>query len=317
MTMSAVPTDGDLVLAAQAGDAGSLAVLLERHRSGMYAVAVRLLGYSPDADDAVQDAIVVALRRIGEVRDPAAVSAWLRAIVRNGCRMRRRAPIVASLPDPLLLRLPAGDLSPEDLLERQALRDWLWHALAELSESLRLTILLRYFTSVTAYEQIAALCDVPVGTVRSRLSQARRKLADALLATASLAHAEADALAGARRHEFTDLLAAAERGALPLALAGRWATDVEIVGPQGQSGSGLGLLVHAMDSDLTAGVRQRPATVLASRDLTIVEADLLSPSDDPHHCPPTVLWLQVLRAGRVRRLRLFHPRPAFDTGDGR
>ncbi len=54
----------------------------------MRAVAMSLLGYGPDAEDVVQDAALTALRRIGDVRDPAAVGAWLRAVVRNAARMR-------------------------------------------------------------------------------------------------------------------------------------------------------------------------------------------------------------------------------------
>ncbi|MGH2369756.1 MAG: RNA polymerase sigma factor, partial [Chloroflexota bacterium] len=196
------------------------------------------------------------------------------------------------------------------VLDRQALRDWVWHALGELSEPLRMAALLRYFSGVSSYDQIAALCGVPVGTVRSRLNQAKRKLADALLAGAGLAHDGAASLASARRQEFAELLAAAERGAFAGALAGRWSRDAEIVAPDGQRTRGLAFLLRAMDSDLEAGVHQRPVNVIASRDVTIVEADLLSPPDDPDHCPPGVVWLEVLRDGRVERLRLFHPRPS-------
>lgn len=64
-----------------------------------------------------------------------------------------------------------------------------------------------------------------------------------------------------------------------------------------------------MDRDLTAGVRQELVNVVASRELIIWEAALISPPDDPTHCPPGVVWMQVLTAGRVQRLRLFHPGP--------
>jgi RNA polymerase sigma-70 factor (ECF subfamily) len=314
--MQDLATDTELVLAAQGGDAGGLAVLLERHRAGMLAVALRILGYSPEAEDVVQDAVLVALRRIDELRDPAAVGPWLHAIVRNACRMRLRV----SHSDPLAipaLGLPSAEPSPEEVLDRQALRDWVWHALGDLSEPLRLVVMLRYFSGVSSYGQIAALCGVPVGTVRSRLNQAKRKLAGALLASAGQAHDGASSLAVARCQEFADLLTAAERGTLPAALAGRWSPDSEIVAPDGRRTRGLDFLIYAMDSDLTAGVHQRPANVVASRDLTIVEAELLSPSDDPDHCPRGVVWLSTLRDGRVRRLRLFHPQPsptAAETG---
>jgi RNA polymerase sigma-70 factor (ECF subfamily) len=67
----------------------------------MRAVALSLLGHGPDVDDALQDAALVALRRIGDVRDPAAVGAWLRMVVRNACRMRLRAPVAVSLTEEL------------------------------------------------------------------------------------------------------------------------------------------------------------------------------------------------------------------------
>ena len=75
-----------LVRAAQAGDTAGLGALLERHRSRLHAIAVSMLGHGPQAEDAVQDAFLIALRRIGELRDPAAARAWLVAILVNVCR---------------------------------------------------------------------------------------------------------------------------------------------------------------------------------------------------------------------------------------
>lgn len=54
-------TDAELVGLARSGDASCLGLLFERHMADMRAVAVALLGYGPDADDAVQDATVAAL----------------------------------------------------------------------------------------------------------------------------------------------------------------------------------------------------------------------------------------------------------------
>jgi RNA polymerase sigma-70 factor (ECF subfamily) len=67
--MGAAPLDSELVRAAQAGDAGSLGLVLTRHRADLYAVALAVLGHSPDAEDAVQEATLIALRRIGDVRE--------------------------------------------------------------------------------------------------------------------------------------------------------------------------------------------------------------------------------------------------------
>ena len=57
-------SDAQLARAAQSGDAASLGVLLERHRAPLYALALRFLGYSSEAQDAVQDTFLTALRTI-------------------------------------------------------------------------------------------------------------------------------------------------------------------------------------------------------------------------------------------------------------
>jgi RNA polymerase sigma factor (sigma-70 family) len=307
--MENMPSDADLVRAAQAGHTASLGMLLERHRAGMHAVALSLLGYSPEAQDAVHEAILVALQRLHDLRDPGAVGPWLRAIVRNACRMHLRASRTVRADALAIPPSQSEEPSPEELLDRQALRDWVWHALEELSEPLRLVVVLRYFSGISAYDQIAALCSVPVGTVRSRLHQARLKLADALLATASGAHDDAAALMVRRRREVIELFAAAECGDFGAALAATCSADLAVVWPQGQRERGLTPLVQAMASDREAGVRQRPVQVTASRQFTIIEADLLSPPWDPHHCPTGVVWLLSLRDNRVEHIRLFHPQP--------
>jgi RNA polymerase sigma-70 factor (ECF subfamily) len=272
----------------------------------MRAVALSVLGFGPDADDAVQDASLIALTRIGEVRDPAAVGPWLRMIVRNACRTRLRTIREVPLGDAFCV--PSNATTPEQVVEKHALRDWIWHAVGELSEPLQLTLMLRYFSGVTSYEQIAGACGVPVGTVRSRLSQARANMAQTLLATADLAHNDAAELTAARHREGIETLEAAARGEFANIVADRWSTGIELRGGMGERG-GRDLLLRAMDRDLAAGIRQRLVRTVASRDVTIWENDLINPPDDPDHCPPAVVWMLSERGGRVQRLRLFFPTP--------
>jgi RNA polymerase sigma-70 factor (ECF subfamily) len=75
----------------------------------------------------------------------------------------------------------------------------------------------------------------------------------------------------------------------------------------GRHAVGRTILADMMESDLSAGVRQRLGRVTASRQLTILECDLLSPPEDPEHCPPAVLWLMTMSGNRISRVRLFHP----------
>ncbi|MEV2189503.1 sigma-70 family RNA polymerase sigma factor [Streptomyces phaeochromogenes] len=307
------PTDEDLTRRAQAGETGALGLLLARHQAPMRAVALSLLGYGPDAEDAVQDAALTALRRIGDVRDPAAVGAWLRAIVRNASRTRlrdtRETPGLDGLDH---LRLRDDETShPEQLIEQHAMRDWIWDAVDELPPKLRLVLMLRHFSGITSYQEIADVCEVPVGTVRSRLNQARGKMAQVLLSTANQTHDDAAALTEESRHEGVETLEASERGNLPQEISELWPSDSELVGPLSRPGERTHP-VPVMRQTLEFGVRQSLRHVVASRDITIWEMDVTHNVTDhaaDHICPPTLAWLMFRENRRVQKLRLIFPVP--------
>jgi RNA polymerase sigma-70 factor (ECF subfamily) len=207
--------------------------------------------------------------------------------------------------------LSSAEPDPAELLDRHASRDWVWHALDRLSPPLRMVLVLRHFSSVTAYRDIADLCGVPIGTVRSRLSEARAQLTTSLLATADDAYDDAADLARDRRREIEETLAATERGELLTMLTEFWSPEAEFVWSREHRTTGFDYFVRGMDQDTADGVRGRVTNVLAGRDLTVSEIELINPPEDPFHCPPAVVWVQELRAGRVERCRLFHPpRPA-------
>lgn len=299
----------DLFRRAQAGDAAGLGLLLNRHEAAMRAQAYRLVGYGPDAEDAVQDAALIAVTRIGDVRDPDAVGAWLRTVVRNVClaQLRRPRPVSTGDLDRTLVVVAAD---PARLLDGRATRDWVWHAVELLSPALRIVVLLRYFTRFRSYQTISRLCGVPVGTVRSRLSEARTKLTGHLRATAEHAHADAGDLARRRRLEAEDLLVAVAAGRVRAALGDRWSPVADVAWPDGTRTSGLGAVVDGITGNYADGVRYRLADVVASSDIVIWEVANLNPADKPRHCPPFVAWTHFLDSGRVSRFRLFFGEPA-------
>jgi RNA polymerase sigma-70 factor, ECF subfamily len=308
-TAGSGPTDdAQLVVAAQRGDVQALAQLLARHESSMRAVALSILGFGPASQDAVQDAALIALQRIGDLRRPDAAAPWLRAIVRNACRMQLRSKVPVPASDNPSVLASVDRMDPAALVERHETRDWVWHAIDELSSDLQLVVILRYFTDVTTYGEIAQLCGVPIGTVRSRLSQARTKLHTALTSTAELSHDDVAVRAYARQ-DAQDVMDAALHGSFRRELSARWDPAVEITWPTGKRTRGFDFAVGAMDRDLSAGVRHRIANVVAGRDVAIWESNLISPPEDPFHCPPGVVWALFLDQGRVSRIRLFHPRP--------
>ena len=297
-------SDAELTRAAQAGDAGSLGVLLARHEAGMRAVALSMIGYGPDTDDVVQDAALVAVRRITDVRNPAAVGPWLRAVVRNECRMRLRSRHIGDQGGEILATLPSEDPMPEELIDRQLLQDWVWHAIEELSPSLRVVAMLRYFSDVSSYEQIAVVCGLPIGTVRSRLSQVRVKLTEGLSATAEHVHENASAKHEICRQDAVDTLAAANRGAFSEFTA-RFSPHLEVIRPHGDRG-GANLLLTNLRAEHEKGTRRRPVNVVVGGDVVIWETELIDSSNNSTASPSAAAWVMSLDPnGLVRQMRLF------------
>ena len=318
MLRGQIASDADLVWAAQGGDTTSLGVLLERYRAALYAQALGILGYGPQAEDAVHDTFVVALRKIDGVREPAAVGGWLHAILRNVCLMRLRTGRGEVLFDEMRpsTREDPSERSVEESIDQLAMREWVWTALSELPEALRVTAMLRYFGGRCSYEEMAAILGVPVGTVRSRLSQVRLKLADALLETAGLAHDEARRLTESGARYFGAAAEEINSGQGYELLLNAYSDAPACVLTGGRTLHGRGVVQESLDSDMEAGIKLHPTNVLASKDIIVLEADFENPRDDPFHCPPATTQVHFQRDGLTHRVHLhFAPRPGEDSGE--
>lgn len=299
------PSNADLVRAAQHGDRESFGLLLGRHHAGMRAVALAILGSGPDTEDACQDAIVTAITRIGQLRDPESVGPWLRSIVRNNCRMmlRSRHPIPTGLSIETLSDTEAPD--PGRVMEQLGARDWLWSGLEQLRPAVRSMAVLRWFTETNTYEAIAAICGVPIGTVRSRLNEARKQLAGTLPRIADEKHSDAAALTAERYDEAAALLSAVPRGAPLASIKDRWSPRAQLIWPGDEVLEGLPALFDVMHNDYRAGVRYRLLDVVAGAGVTIWHNEFINPPDNPFHCPPSATWLLTEKAGRIAEVRLF------------
>lgn len=308
-------TDGDLVVAAQGGDAIALGVFLERHRAHLLARALRLVGNSSDAEDAVQETFLQAMRHIGAVRDPDAAGAWLHAVLRRAClQLRRRdrdVTLVGSAPD---LADEREDL--EANLERQALRDWIWNALERLPEPIRVSATLRYFGSYDSYEEIAAILGVPIGTVRSRLSTAKTQLANALLESAGLAHDERRRHLQARGEVWSDAFRGIFRQGSSTPFVSRMQPSVAIRWSNGIEAHGRDHLAGEIEGDLAAGVRIDLERVLINDGVAVLEGRFVNPPESPEHCPPGIALVLFESNDRASRVRLHlaprAPRPTDD-----
>lgn len=143
---------------------------------GAHALAIQILGNPDDAADAVHDSLANALER-QHTYDPrkGPLKPWFLRMVRNRCidLLRRRRPT-----DDRVDALPDTARSPENAAEVADRDRWLKRALASLDTEQRQIIVLRDYMDLT-YAQIAAVLDVPQGTVMSRLHRARLALGTA------------------------------------------------------------------------------------------------------------------------------------------
>jgi RNA polymerase sigma-70 factor (ECF subfamily) len=306
-----ITADAALVRAASDGDATSLGLLLERYRPALLAHAVRLLGGSTvRAQDAVQETFLVAVCRLQTVRDPAAVGGWLHAVLHTACLMQRRAEAHhRSSGDPAAIADRRAWISAEEELDQLALRSWIWTAIESLSEPLQLPLILRYFSGASRYEEIAGICGVPLGTVRSRLNEAKRKLAEALLSEAAAAESAERSASEAAAREFEDALnrMALDRDAREF--AGRCAPDVVIRLGTTLEQHGRDQIFRVAEADTAAGVSYRLTNVVASDRVVVAEGRFLNPPDDPRHCPPGAVQVHHRQDGWTRKIVMHYTAP--------
>jgi RNA polymerase sigma-70 factor, ECF subfamily len=156
------------VQAAIAGDASAFARVIEANEGMMDRVCRTILRCEADCADAVQDTVIMAWNRIGQLRNPASGPAWLARICINRCyRLARRNRKPESLYEPVIL--DNHDETRMDILS----------AVHSLPEELRLTVVFYYFED-WSIEDISRAQGTFQGTVKSRLHRARRLLAAAL-----------------------------------------------------------------------------------------------------------------------------------------
>lgn len=186
------PTDAELLQAHVAGDPDAFGLLFARHRDRLWGVALRTMGNPEDAADGLQDALVAAYRRAGSFRGDAAVTTWLHRVVVNACLDRLRAAKVRAaqpLPDQLdeygergalVSAAPAAE-DPAEAAVAAERRRLVLQALATLPAEQRAALVLVDMEGYSVTE-VAQMLECAEGTVKSRCSRGRARLAGLLQA---------------------------------------------------------------------------------------------------------------------------------------
>ncbi len=158
----------DLILRSQAGDMRAFELLFQNYKNLVYKTAYLMLNDADEAEDALQEVFVQVYKSLPTYQ-PAkgAFTTWLYHITVNHCLNRRRKQHLAVSLDRFSAALPSEPSHEDQMTEEAAMQ----HALNRLSDKLRVVVILRYYWNLS-YAEIAQILDVPMGTVKSRLSQA-------------------------------------------------------------------------------------------------------------------------------------------------
>jgi RNA polymerase sigma-70 factor, ECF subfamily len=184
------PTDHELLTAHVAGDPDAFGVLFGRHRDRLWAVALRTMGNPEDAADGLQDGMVAAYRRAGSFRGEAAVTTWLHRVVVNACldriraaKVRRAEPLPEDLDDVgdrgSLVNATTEAADPADRAVADERRRMVLAALDQLPPDQRAALVLVDMEGYPVAE-VAEMLGCAVGTVKSRCSRGRARLATLL-----------------------------------------------------------------------------------------------------------------------------------------
>lgn len=182
------PADLALVRRAQAGDVEAFGELVERNRRSVFRAALAAVGSATEADDVAQEAFVTAFQKLHGFRGDSSFKTWLLAITWRKAIDRRKSvtrwmhrlvmPTSSSDAgddwDPLQ-RIAAGGPTQEDDVMTADLQRRLRPLIASLPKKLRDTLLLAG-SGDHSYDEIARILNIPLGTVKWRVSEARKVL---------------------------------------------------------------------------------------------------------------------------------------------
>lgn len=170
--------DRDLIACAQQGDRQAFTELVIRHQDSIVSMTYHMCGDLRLAEDAAQEAFVRIWQNLNSYKPKYAFRSWLYRISANAAldSLRRNRPTTEL--DSLSLADPGATL--EQQAEENQRVGHVRRAIAQLSDPLRVVLILREYQELT-YQEIADALEIPVGTVMSRLNTARVQLRHELL----------------------------------------------------------------------------------------------------------------------------------------
>ena len=189
--MRGITREEELIIIKQVlgGDTAAFEELVLSYQDKMYSLSLRMTGNQEDAYDMTQEAFLKAYTNLANFRGDSKFSVWLYRLTSNVCidflRRRKRKPI-SSLTyinednEPQDLELPDERFVPDTIAERNELREAVAHGMDSLPEEYRQILVLREINGLS-YNEIGEALNLEVGTVKSRIFRARKRLVEILM----------------------------------------------------------------------------------------------------------------------------------------
>jgi RNA polymerase sigma-70 factor (ECF subfamily) len=178
MSMSADAPDGQLIVRVRQGDLDALGELYGRYRTQVFRTALAITRNRETAEDILQEVFIKLHRYAERIDTSLPLAPWLYRVTANLCYtyISRQSRWLATLEDVIenVVAPPARNC-PERHLERDELQIVIRQAIDSLSPNQKMAIVLHYLADLSLKE-IAAVLDVPEGTVKSRLYYGRENL---------------------------------------------------------------------------------------------------------------------------------------------
>ena len=172
-----------LISLTRAGDSAAVEALIGTYKTLVYRLALSFLDDPAEADEATQDALIAAVKRLDRFRGDSSFTTWLYSITLNVCRGRLRRRRASERLTQALRALWHNDappeVHPEQIVIHGEAEAAVWRAIHSLDEAHRETVILRYYHDLRLAD-IARIVGVSERTVRARLHAAHERLRVAL-----------------------------------------------------------------------------------------------------------------------------------------
>jgi len=179
--------DAVLIQKSKQGDVHSFELLISKYQVYAYNIAWRMLGNEEDAKDATQETLIKVFKGLDKFKENSEFSTWLYTITVNTCRdqLRKRKKVMTLSVDDTEEKVPIQLVAEESAdpavrLEQKEVAGQLLSALGKIPEFQKTAVLLRDVYGFS-YEEIGAIENCSVGTVKSRISRGRHGLRTIIL----------------------------------------------------------------------------------------------------------------------------------------